>query len=121
MRLLKILAPLLTLLFGMVVKVCFIDEDPSVEHYMFNTYLKPMWLEIFMIALGISFLNYGVEMNKATRKELSFAFVFIGFACTILVFALPRFHVTNTFWINWTPAGLSFILFLIVSSNLTKR
>jgi len=122
-RVLKIFTPLVTFIIAIVIKICFIDDfHGQPNEFIFDTYIKHLWLEVFLIALGFSFLEKKEKEKEQAKvtKSLTPYFVLIGIACAILVFALPKFNVESIFLSTWVPAGLCFILFVAVSAKLSK-
>ena len=89
-------SPLVTFIGAIVIKFCFID-DPGNEpgHFIYERYITDLWLEVYMIALGFSFIEERKKTSNPFYKTLPAAFIAIALVCVILVFALPKFKISS--------------------------
>jgi hypothetical protein len=106
----KILLPLIPIMFGIALKMALVDKvpDDKLQDFIINTYARPIWLELIVIAFLIPLSKIIDGSLVGIKLKITYISPIVVFVINLfLVLAMPKFGIENNFINIYIPGILS--------------
>ena len=116
---LSILAPLIPIFIGMLLKLAFIDEVPTdrvqQQKFIVTQYARPLWTDLIVAALILP-IGFLVSDKLSKRATTAVYVIPVGafVACTVAFLIQPKFGWDEMLWRIVIPDFLGLLCLLVM-------